>query len=680
MSERYPGGIITKSPATPTGPYQTGTAPGIWTLEQQLQFQQQGVWPTAGLLPNYIEDVFSTYLYTGTGAAQTITNNIDLSTKGGLVWLKERNNARSHFLQDSARTITSYLSSDNTDAASSGTAVTALNTTGFTLGTQSGSNGSGNTYVSWSFREQPKFFDVVTYTGSGAALIPHNLGSVPGTIIVKCTSNSGTEWAVYHRSLGATKYILLNQTDAEATSSAPWNNTEPTSTNFSVGSSSWTGQTGRTYVAYLFAHDAGGFGLTGTDNVISCGSFNYNTDPQTVTIGYEPQWLMVKRSDGVGDWIMFDNMRGFTANAGGGIGKRLLANTSGAETANDGLYYGGATGFNLNLPAYGNYIYITIRRGPMKVPTTGTSVFTPSTRAGTGATATTSNLSFPPDMVWSKGRDNGGTNSGDFDRLRAATRQLSLNQTDAETTASTSLTGFDVMTGYAAGADAVQLTINASGYNYVNWQFRRAPGFFDEVCYTGNQTARTISHNLAAAPELMITKNRSSAGFTAWLTCVPSIGMNNILSLNTSGAIDTGWSSPFTSTPPTSSVFSLSSGQQRNETGVTYVAYLFATCAGVSKVGSYTGTGTTLQIDCGFTAGSRFVLIKRTDTTGDWYVWDSARGIIAGNDPYLLLNSTAAEVTGTDYVDTYAAGFEISSTAPSAINANGGTFIFLAIA
>ncbi len=107
---------------------------------------------------------------------------------------------------------------------------------------------------------------------------------------------------------------------------------------------------------------------------------------------------------------------------------------------------------------------------------------------------------------------------------------------------------------------------------------------------------------------------------------------------------------------------------------------LFATCAGVSKVGSYTGTGTTKQIDCGFTAGARFVLIKRTDSTGAWYVWDTARGIIAGNDPYLLLNSTAAEVTNTDYIDTYSAGFEISSTAPSAINANGGSFIFLAIA
>ena len=73
-------------------------------------------------------------------------------------------------------------------------------------------------------------------------------------------------------------------------------------------------------------------------------------------------------------------------------------------------------------------------------------------------------------------------------------------------------------------------------------------------------------------------------------------------------------------------------------------------------------------------------MIKRTDSTGDWYVWDSARGIIPSNDPYLLLNSTAAEVTGTDYVDTTSVGFDITSTAPAAINANGGTFIFLAIA
>jgi hypothetical protein len=73
-------------------------------------------------------------------------------------------------------------------------------------------------------------------------------------------------------------------------------------------------------------------------------------------------------------------------------------------------------------------------------------------------------------------------------------------------------------------------------------------------------------------------------------------------------------------------------------------------------------------------------MIKRTDSTGDWYVWDTARGIIAGNDPYLLMNSVAAEVTNTDFIDPASSGFEISSTAPAAINASGGSFIFLAIA
>jgi hypothetical protein len=133
-------------------------------------------------------------------------------------------------------------------------------------------------------------------------------------------------------------------------------------------------------------------------------------------------------------------------------------------------------------------------------------------------------------------------------------------------------------------------------------------------------------------------------------------------------------------TSPAASFFTVGTSGVVNDSAYRHIAYLFATCPGVSKVGSYTGTGTTLDVDCSFTAGARFVLIKRTDSTGDWYVWDSARGIISGNDPYLLLNSAAAEVTSTDYIDPYSAGFEISSTAPAAINASGGSFIYLAIA
>jgi hypothetical protein len=108
---------------------------------------------------------------------------------------------------------------------------------------------------------------------------------------------------------------------------------------------------------------------------------------------------------------------------------------------------------------------------------------------------------------------------------------------------------------------------------------------------------------------------------------------------------------------------------------------LWATVAGISKVGSYTGTGSDLNVDCGFSAGARFVLIKRTDASSDgWYVFDSERGIVAGDDPYFLLNSSAAQVTNTDYIDPLSSGFTVTSSAPAALNASSGNYIFLAIA
>jgi hypothetical protein len=222
--------------------------------------------------------------------------------------------------------------------------------------------------------------------------------------------------------------------------------------------------------------------------------------------------------------------------------------------------------------------------------------------------------------------------------------------------------------------------INGTG-NYSTWisyLFKRAPGFFDVVCFKGTGTnGLQVSHNLGVTPELIIIKGRSNA--SNWSVFVPgTTSYPGTLDLMSDGvATNTydqyGGSSTIIQLNGNNSTYIAKNGQ-------TYVAYLFATCAGVSKVGSYTGTATTKQVDCGFTAGARFVLIKRTDSTGDWYVWDTTRGIVSGNDPYGLLNSSAAEVTNTDYIDPYNAGFELSSTAPAAINANGGTYIFLAIA
>jgi hypothetical protein len=179
----------------------------------------------------------------------------------------------------------------------------------------------------------------------------------------------------------------------------------------------------------------------------------------------------------------------------------------------------------------------------------------------------------------------------------------------------------------------------------------------------------------------MIVKNRTNNnGNQNWQVYVSALGNTSRLQLNTTDSVFTG-TSIWNSTSPTASVFSLGTSALVNGSGDTYVAYLFATCAGVSKVGSYTGNGTTQTIDCGFGAGgARFVLIKRTDSTGDWYVYDTARGMTVLTDPYLLMNSTAAESATLGSVTTVSTGFAVNSTILAAINVSAGSYIFLAIA
>ena len=101
---------------------------------------------------------------------------------------------------------------------------------------------------------------------------------------------------------------------------------------------------------------------------------------------------------------------------------------------------------------------------------------------------------------------------------------------------------------------------------------------------------------------------------------------------------------------------------------------------GISKVGSYTGNGSSQTINCAFTTGARFVLIKRTDNSGDWYVWDTARGIVSGNDPRISLNAETAEVTSDDTIDPDSTGFIVNQVAATNVNVNAATYIYLAIA
>ena len=620
----------------------------------------------------YVEDVFSTYLYEGNGSTQTITNGIDLDGEGGLVWIKERGATANHYLFDTERGSSFNLRSNLTNAQQSTTWFTGFNSNGF--GVQSSIlNGSSDTLASWTFRKAEKFFDVVTYTGNGGVQnISHNLGAVPAVIIVKNTQSS-YDWGVYTASTGNGSLLLLNSTSAAASPANQWNNTTPTDTVFTVGNTNTSNRSGQTYVAYLFASDAGGFGDDGSESIIKCGNYtgNGSTGGPEIDLGFEPQWLMVKNSTASSDWYLVDTMRGFTANTSDSY-QRLRANLSDAEDGSNAFSIN-STGFKLvnatfNPNVSGNsYIYIAIRR-PMKTPESGTEVFATAAQAG-GGTITTG---FPTDLVIEQNRGGSGSTSV-FDRLRSVSttvyRQLNIASTAAE----------NVGTGYGVGLQSNTQVIDnwfGSGSNIAYWMFKRATGFFDVVAYTGTGSATTQAHNLAVVPEMIIVKRRSST--EDWLVYHSATGNQAGTGLNETNATYTGVSQYWNSTSPTDTVFSLGTHGRTNTSAETYIAYLFATLAGVSKVGSFTGIGSgTLNVDCGFSTGCRFVLIKRTDGTGDWWVFDSARGITVGNDPRLALNSTSAETSTGDFLYNYSSGFVIEE---GSTIVNGANYIFLAIA
>ena len=635
---------------------------------------------------NYIEDVFSTYLYTGTGAAQTITNGIDLAGEGGLVWIKDRMNVDFHILTDTVKGLRYELTTGQAYSYTTmgspipvGSDVTAFNNNGFSLGTNyNATNYLGGSFASWTFRKQPKFFDIVTWTGTGTnRTIAHNIGGAVGCMLVKRTDQAGN-WQVYHNSLTSAAYsIQLNLTAAQASAPTIWNSTAPTSSVFSVGTDATVNASGGTYVAYLFAHNAGGFGLTGTDNVISCGSFTTDgSGVYSVTLGYEPQLVMIKTVYS-GGWQIFDNMRGMPVANGGAP---LFPNLSSAEgTAQYNRVNPTATGFfgtnSFGLTAYDDYIYIAIRHGPMKVPTDGTKVFNAIARTSTGALATVTGAGFTPDLLIS-GKRNVSAYRSFQDRLRGPNIVLPI-ETIAQLNGTDAMRSFD-MDGATFGADNGGYYPDNNGSTpYINWFFQRAPSFFDEVCYTGTGVVRTVAHNLAAVPELMIVKSRGTAGYW-WNVYAASLGNDRQVVLNDSTPVSV--SVRWNETSPTVSNFTVGTSPNVNGSGDTYVAYLFATCAGVSKVGSYTGNGTTQAIACGFAGGARFVLIKRTDAAGDWYTYDTARGMTVLTDPYLLLNSTAAEQATLGSVTSTTGGFTVNAAILAAINTNAASYIYLSIA
>lgn len=611
----------------------------------------------------YIEDVFSAYAYTGNGATQTITNGIDLAGQGGMVWIKNRTSALQAFIHETMTTGGPepgyYLCPSLSAAESYGASyLTAFTSTGFSIGSASYVNANAADIASWTFRNAPKFFtqQVLSHTSGTANNIDlSSLGTV-GMVAIKRTDGA-SDWMVFHRSATTGKLLYLNTTAAETTDAT----LTLAGTTLTVASALTSG----IYDIFAWAHDIGAEGL------VQCGSFTTGASNTDVNLGWEPQYVIWKNLN-TEDWGIFDNSRGVASgtstawpNTQYGYSNKLTSNTAAAEITSTDYVDFKSDGFNYKITAGGSgrtYVYMAIRK-PMKTPTSGAQVFNGALFPSFTAQAV--DFGLQADLVMCFGRS-GNT----IPHINTRLTGFSCVTYDVYSESSFGSDRYD----YGKSQNSVYISGGAgSGTNLAFLGFKRYDKVFDVLSYTGGGTSVKL-HNLRTTPELWIVRSRELG--SSWYVGSTLLGSStNYLKLESTAAVAsavTGWNAN-----PTSTSMDFATGF--NTTDKTYFTLLFATLAGVSKVGTYTGNGTTQTIACGFASGARFILIKRTDSTGDWIVWDAVRGIVSGNDPHINLNNYVAEVTSDDSIDPDASGFIVNQVGGIDINVNAATYIFLAI-
>jgi len=326
-------------------------------------------------------DYFNTKLYSGTGSTNAITG---VGFQPDWVWIKARDHAYGHHLQDAVRGTGKDLYSNLSDAEySNANSLTTFGSDGFTVGSDNGVNNGSKTYVSWNWlgangtasnsdgsitstvsANTNAGFSIVSFTGNSTAgaTVGHSLGTVPSMIILK-SRNSTDLWFVQHTSLGATKFLRLNDTNASTTQTNVWNDTEPTSSVFSLGDGSGTNGSSNNFIAYCFAEKKG-YSKFGSYNG------NSNADGTFVYTGMKPSFVMIKMINGADDWQILDNKRS-PHNIVGGY---LLPNSSSATINNDVIDFT-SNGFKLRTTAGSwnhssyQYLYMAFAENPFVTST-----------------------------------------------------------------------------------------------------------------------------------------------------------------------------------------------------------------------------------------------------------------------------------------------------------------------
>jgi len=624
----------------------------------------------------FVDQVYAQNIFTGNDTDnRDIVNGIDLSGEGGAIWQFVRNvSGRDNTTYDTVRGVFKQLNLQSqgaeTDLSGNNGGVKQFNSNGFRL--ESGArNNSGEDYVAYTFRKAAGFFDIVTYTGNNSnRTISHNLGSTPGVIIIKKRNSGSTPWTMFHRSLGATKYMKLNSTDAvNIDDNTIWNDTAPTDSVFTVGTHTNVNANSDTYVAYLFAHDAQSFGINGDASIIKCDTYTGNgsngANANDINVGFEPQWILISNvSRTYENWVMHDSAR---TTPGTNINSPYLkADSASTEVTNSDQLMVTPRGFSLTHGSSyldnewnkngDTYIYMAIRipDGIVGKPIeTGTDAFTMDTGNGS-SDGPCFDSDFAVDFALRK-QTNGNADWWAVSRL-ANKEYLVTNTTAAKLSHNDN--PMDYTDGWGAGS---------LGTNLQSWMWKRHAGFDVVIQKTTTESGTpTYEHNLGVVPEMIWSKRRDA--ISDWT--VYHKGLNGgtapynwrvRINESVSQYEDTGlWGS----SGPTDTQFYAKGASFAIGS---HIFLLFASVTGVSKVGSYTGSSSAITVTTGFQP--RFVIIKNiTDNGYGWVVLDTTRGWGSGNDEYLELNSLYAQAGNLDRGAPTSTGFTIPAADIAGVN------------
>ena len=695
---QLPSGTTAERPGSPsTGEWRYNTTTNL------IEYYDGAEWKEllSEDIPPIASENFNTVLYTGNGGSQSITG---VGFKPDMVWIKDTGRSREHILCDSTRGSEKELSPNTTDAQES-RGVFSFDTDGFTFNDgNTNYNDNGESYVAWCWKANggttvsnadgditsdvqantSAGFSIVkwTSTSSSSDTIGHGLGVKPDVVLYKKYSDTGS-WFWYTDVIdGSWDELVLNDTSAKS----DFAGTYATSTTFK----SVTSSSGADWITYCFASKTGysKIGIyTGT-----------GASGNLVTTGFEPAWIMIKRSDSTGGWLMFDNKR----NTSNPRNNRIEANSSQAQQTGSASkfvdFY--SNGFEPQVSdseinaSGGTYTYMAFASDASTAPVLADS-FNISLWTGNGSSQSISGLGFSPNWVWGKERSSTSSNEL-LDTIRGATNFIMSNNTAGQSASAQGLQSFD-SDGFSVGNDGAW---NQSSETYVGWSWKANPvptintdgtiqslvsanqaAGFSIVQWTGSggSSAQTVGHGLSAAPELILVKKTSGTQDWYVFSVYANSGTdpaNYFLKLNSSDAETLNTGSPpsiFAGTAPTATVFSVGSTLQESST---YIAYCFHSVSGFSKIGSYTGVSSGVTITTGFRPS--FMFIKSSSNVENWAILDTARGDQKALNPNLS-NAESDSALNTFTVSDTGFSFPDQSIADAMLNENGYKYLYWAI-